>query len=71
MKELPGDQNRIKINGDECVEIVKSGLSNSHMIFEKNKESDTFIRHLWTDADRSEYETPSRLILKKMNGGPD
>ena len=30
-------KNRIKINGDECVEIVKSGLSNSHMIFEKNK----------------------------------
>ena len=23
-------KNRIKINGDECVEIVKSGLSNSH-----------------------------------------
>ena len=31
-------KNRIKINGDECVEIVKSGLSNSHMIFEKNKK---------------------------------
>ena len=28
-------KNRIKINGDECVEIVKSGLSNSHMIFRR------------------------------------
>lgn len=39
-------KNRIKINGEECVEIVKSGLSNSHMIFEKIKRIRHFIRRL-------------------------
>ncbi len=37
-------RNRIKINGTGCVEIVKSGLSNSHMIFEKNKKNSTYYR---------------------------
>ena len=32
-------RNRIKITGTGCVEIVKSGLSDSHMIFEKNKKN--------------------------------
>ena len=48
-------KNRIKINGDECVEIVKSGLSNSHMIFEKNKKNQTF------------YKTPYGQMLIGVN----
>ena len=42
-------------NGDECVEIVKSGLSNSHMIFEKNKKNQTF------------YKTPYGQMLIGVN----
>lgn len=37
-------KNRIKITGTDCVEIMKSGLSNSHMVFEKNKKNETFYR---------------------------
>ena len=37
-------RNRIKITGNGCVEIVKSGLSDSHMIFEKNKKNSTYYR---------------------------
>ena len=37
-------RNRIKITGTGCVEIVKSGLSDSHMIFEKNKKNLTYYR---------------------------
>lgn len=48
-------KNRIKINGEECVEIVKSGLSNSHMIFEKNKKNQTF------------YKTPYGQMLIGVN----
>ena len=38
-------RNRIKITGTGCVEIVKSGLSDSHMIFEKNKNNHAFFSH--------------------------
>lgn len=31
-------QNTIKV-GDECLEVMKKGLSNVHMIFEKNKKN--------------------------------
>ena len=48
-------KNRIKINGDECVEIVKSGLSNSDMLFEKNKKNQTF------------YKTPYGQMLIGVN----
>ena len=37
-------KNRIKITGTDCVEILKSGLSNSHMVFERNKKNETFYR---------------------------
>lgn len=37
-------RNRIKIIGTDCVEIMKSGLSNSHMIFERNRKNETFYR---------------------------
>ena len=37
-------KNRIKITGTDCVEIMKSGLSNSHMVFERNKKNETFYR---------------------------
>ena len=37
-------KNRIKITGIDSVEIVKSGLSSSHMIFEKNRKNLTYYR---------------------------
>lgn len=37
---VPGvTKNKIKITGNDCVEIIKSGVTNSHMIFEKNKKN--------------------------------
>ena len=45
MEGMPGTiKNRIKITGTDSVEIVKSGLSSSHMIFEKNRENLTYYR---------------------------
>lgn len=35
---MPGViKNKIKITGDSALEVMKSGLTNSHMIFEKDK----------------------------------
>ena len=36
-------KNKIKISGTDSLEIMKSGLSNTHMIFEKNKKNLTYI----------------------------
>ena len=45
MEGMPGTiKNRIKITGADSVEIVKSGLSSSHMIFEKNRKNLTYYR---------------------------
>ena len=45
MEGMPGTiKNRIKITGTDSVEIVKSGLSSSHMIFEKNRKNLTYYR---------------------------
>lgn len=48
-------KNRIKISGEDCVEIVKSGISNSHMIFEKNKKNHSY------------YQTPYGQMLVSVN----
>lgn len=37
-------KNKIKITGDSVLEIMKSGLSNTHMVFEKNKKNLTYYR---------------------------
>lgn len=37
-------RNRIKITGTDSIEIMKSGASNSHMIFEKNRKNQTYYR---------------------------
>ena len=37
-------KNKIKITGEDSVEIMKSGLSSSHMIFERNKKNLTYYR---------------------------
>lgn len=37
-------RNRIKITGNDCVEIMKSGASSSHMIFERNRKNQTYYR---------------------------
>lgn len=48
-------KNRIKITGEDCVEIVKSGLSNSHMVFEREKKNQTY------------YKTPYGQMLIGVN----
>ena len=37
-------KNKIKITGTDCLEIMKTGLSNSHMVFEKHKKNLTYYR---------------------------
>lgn len=37
-------KNKIKITGTDLVEIMRSGLSSSHMVFEKNKKNLTYYR---------------------------
>ncbi|PWJ50306.1 DUF1934 domain-containing protein [Faecalicatena contorta] len=37
-------KNRIKITGTDSVEIMKTGLSNTHMVFEKNKKNITYYQ---------------------------
>lgn len=37
-------KNRIKITGDDTLEIVKSGLTNTHMTFQKNKKNQTYYQ---------------------------
>lgn len=47
MEGIPGvTKNKIKIVGDASMEIMKSGVTNTHMVFEKSKTNVTF------------YETP-------------
>lgn len=48
-------KNRIKISGEESLEIMKSGISNAHMIFEKNKKNLTY------------YQTPYGQMLVGVN----
>ena len=44
---IPGViNNRIKISGEQMLEIMKSGITNAHMVFEKNRTNVTY------------YETP-------------
>ncbi len=37
-------KNKIKITGTDSVEIMKTGMSNTHMVFEKNKKNLTYYR---------------------------
>lgn len=37
-------KNKIKITGTDSVEIIKTGVSSSHMVFEKNKKNLTYYR---------------------------
>ena len=37
-------RNKNKITGTDSIEIMKSGVSSSHMIFEKNKKNQTYYR---------------------------
>ena len=48
-------KNKIKITGTDAVEIMKSGLTTSHMIFEKNKKNLTY------------YKTPYGQMLIGVN----
>lgn len=45
MEGIPGTtKNKIKITGTDSVEIMKTGMSNAHMIFEKNKKNLTYYK---------------------------
>lgn len=48
-------RNKIKITGKEVIEIMKSGASSSHMIFEKNRKNQTY------------YSTPYGQMLIGVN----
>ena len=48
-------RNKIKITGDASVEIMKSGVSGTHMVFEKNKKNLTY------------YKTPYGQMLIGIN----
>lgn len=37
-------KNQIKITGTDTLEIIKTGITNSHMIFEKNKTNQTYYK---------------------------
>lgn len=37
-------KNKIKISGTDSLEIMKSGASNTHMVFERNKKNLTYYR---------------------------
>ena len=37
-------RNKIKITGTDSIEIMKSGASSSHMIFERNRKNQTYYR---------------------------
>ena len=37
-------KNKIKITGTDCLEIMKSGVTSSHMVFEKNKKNLTYYK---------------------------
>ena len=34
-------KNKIKISGNDCVEIIKTGITNAHMVFERKKKNVT------------------------------
>ena len=56
MEGTPGTiKNKIKISGTDSVEIMKTGVSNAHMIFEKNKKNLTY------------YQTPYGQMLVGVN----
>ena len=48
-------RNKIKITGTDVVEIMRSGLSSSHMVFERNKKNLTY------------YHTPFGQMLVGVN----
>ncbi|SHK20776.1 DUF1934 domain-containing protein [Hespellia stercorisuis] len=48
-------KNKIKITGQDSMEIIKSGVSNAHMVFEKHKTNQTY------------YDTPFGQMLVGVN----
>ena len=48
-------KNKIKINGNDSIEIIKTGITNAHMVFEKNKKYITY------------YQTPYGQMLIGIN----
>jgi len=48
-------KNKIKISDNSCMEVLKTGLTNSHMVFEKNKKNMTY------------YQTPMGSMVVAIN----
>ena len=58
-------RNKIKITGNDSVEIMKSGASSSHMIFEKNrKKFEKGGRHKPSTLSFSRYTTTRTYPFK-------
>ena len=55
---IPGiTKNRIKITGEDALEVMKSGVSNVHMVFEKNKKEPHILPDtVWTASNRHPYK---------------
>lgn len=48
-------KNKIKISGNHSMEIIKTGITNAHMVFEKNKKNLTY------------YQTPYGQMMIGVN----
>ena len=62
-------KNKIKITDNKIIEIIKSGVSNSHMIFEKNKKNISYYQtpygemKLEVDTDELDIKESEDVIL--------
>lgn len=70
-----GIKNKIKITGNSSVEIMKSGITNSHMVFEKDKMNLNFYEtpygkmQVGTHTHRLEVNVQDDLIDVKIEYG--
>ena len=55
-------KNKIKITGTDCLEIMKSGVTSSHMVFEKNKK----IFCTFCKIPKSNHRKMVGIIAQKM-----
>ena len=54
---IPGTiKNKVRIMDDRKVEIIKSGITNTHMVFEKDKINMTQYETPYGDDDRGLYK---------------
>lgn len=70
-------KNKIKITGDSALEIMKSGITNAHMVFEKGKMNVTYYDtpygqiHVGIHTREMEVEVREDLITVEVDYGLD